>query len=349
MSFKRLDPEDVLISADSITAPAWTDNLVSLTTFYTSSGQAASASGDFYLDVYQTGSQDDTAEVQFTVGYGDYLGSGSISFDNSSAPGYTPSLVNYNTYRNLILADKSATSKFKFQGGSAGATVESEFIYIINIERSRFKEHMLPTTFELTLISGSEKLVLRNEIPSSLTFNDAGRVYNIISGSLSDSTDLTPTALKTESGSFGLFQPDIGVIILNGQALHAPTAGGGLGLAGTPIAALRTSNTDTSGSQLLFNHIVEGASFKLSSDETVSSNYVFVRARNNEFNYSANPSILTGSGDLKYSYLIDNPRTYITSVGLYNDNNDLLAVAKLSRPLLKDSTREALIRVKLDY
>ena len=47
--------------------------------------------------------------------------------------------------------------------------------------------------------------------------------------------------------------------------------------------------------------------------------------------------------------MIDNPQTYITTVGLYNDNQDLLAVAKLSQPLPKDFTKEALIKIKLDY
>ena len=47
--------------------------------------------------------------------------------------------------------------------------------------------------------------------------------------------------------------------------------------------------------------------------------------------------------------MIDNPQTYITTVGLYNTNQDLLAVAKLSQPLPKNFTKEALIKVKLDY
>jgi hypothetical protein len=47
--------------------------------------------------------------------------------------------------------------------------------------------------------------------------------------------------------------------------------------------------------------------------------------------------------------MINSPQAYITTVGLYNDTNDLLAVAKLSRPLVKDFTKEALIRVKLNY
>ena len=89
--------------------------------------------------------------------------------------------------------------------------------------------------------------------------------------------------------------------------------------------------------------------FTLRSEETVSSNYVFIRARNSEFNYSTNPSNITGSGELRHNVMIDSPQSYITAVGLYNDNNDLLAVAKLSRPLLKDFTKEALVRIKLDY
>ena len=95
--------------------------------------------------------------------------------------------------------------------------------------------------------------------------------------------------------------------------------------------------------------IASGSSFKLRSEETVSSNYVFIRARNGEFNYSNNPSNITGSGELRHSVMIDNPQSYVTAVGLYNDNNDLLAVAKLSTPLIKDFTKEALLRVKLDY
>jgi hypothetical protein len=90
-------------------------------------------------------------------------------------------------------------------------------------------------------------------------------------------------------------------------------------------------------------------SFTLQSQETVSSRYFFTRVKNNEFNYTTNPSVINDSGSLLYDTLIDNPQTYMTTVGMYNDNNELLAVAKLSRPLIKDFTKEALIRVKLDY
>ena len=86
------------------------------------------------------------------------------------------------------------------------------------------------------------------------------------------------------------------------------------------------------------------------SEEVLTSNFVFVRARNAEFNYSQNPTFIDSTtGGVRFTDFITAPQTFITTVGLYNDNGDLLAVAKLSKPLKKDFTKEALIRVKLDF
>ncbi len=88
----------------------------------------------------------------------------------------------------------------------------------------------------------------------------------------------------------------------------------------------------------------------LNAQESITSDFIFIRPRSSEFNYSENPSFISGStGEVLYSSFINNPQTYITTIGLYNDTNQLLAVAKLSRPLPKDFTKEALIQVKLDY
>jgi hypothetical protein len=87
----------------------------------------------------------------------------------------------------------------------------------------------------------------------------------------------------------------------------------------------------------------------LQSSETVASRYFFTRVKNSDFNYTTNPSIIDDNGNILYTTLINNPQTFITTVGMYNDSNELLAVAKLSKPLVKDFTKEALIRVKLDY
>jgi hypothetical protein len=116
------------------------------------------------------------------------------------------------------------------------------------------------------------------------------------------------------------------------------------------VAPSRSNNSDGLNPQRLFASISGAASFALNSEETITSDYVFIRARNSEFNYSENPTFISGStGEVIYDNFINAPQVYVTTVGLYNDSNNLLAVAKMSRPLLKDFTKEALVRVKLDF
>ena len=73
MGFKRLDPEDFVVSVDSVTSTLWSTDAPTLTTFFTSSTQEQSSPGDFYLDVYQTSSLDNNAAVQFSIAYCDAL------------------------------------------------------------------------------------------------------------------------------------------------------------------------------------------------------------------------------------------------------------------------------------
>ena len=340
MSFKRFDPQDIVISAESVTAPVWSNSVIELATFFTSSAQVAGASGQYYYNIYQTASDDTTAAVQFSVAYGDIVGSGSLHF-NLAVSGASPSKTIYGQYRSLVLGDEEGNFVFGSETGS--------HFYVISIDRARYKEKLLPGTFSLLLSGSGENVFLhltdKSQVATTTNFNDAGRVFDVVSGSLGNVfTGVNATGHSAGSGSYGFFLPDVGIIILNGKALDGSAADGGLNL-----GTIRTMNTEGSGSQKLFDAIKKGASFKLNSEETISSNFVFVRARNAEFNYSANPSNVTGSGELRHNVMVNNPQAYATSVGLYNDNNDLLATAKLSRPLLKDFTKEALVRIKLDF
>tara|TARA_R110000744_G_scaffold211968_1_gene331062 strand:- start:599 stop:961 length:363 start_codon:yes stop_codon:yes gene_type:complete len=110
----------------------------------------------------------------------------------------------------------------------------------------------------------------------------------------------------------------------------------------------KNTNGNNHGEKLLPT-IKAGAHFILDSEERISSQYYFTRVKNFELNYTTNPSFIDTTGTLNFDTMIDMPRVYITTVGLYNDNGDLIAVAKLSQPLAKDFTKESLIRVKLDY
>lgn len=332
MSYKRFDADDVLVSAESVTTSAWSNNVTTLSSFYTSSTQYNSTSGDFYVNVFNQDPSGSGEEIQFTLGYANKNGAGTLLY-NSSVSGKSPSDTVYGQYRTLVLGDEE--SDFVF--GSGDNTYTADSFYVISIDRGRYKEKILPGSLELTLTSGGNTIVITDTSATTTTqtFTDAGRVYELKSNVSSS---------VAASGSYGKLLPDVGIILLNEEALDAAVADGGLAL-----STGNNTNTNDENPKKLFNAIVTGASFKLSSQETVSSNFVFVRARNSEFNYSTNPSILTGSGELRHDVLIDSPETYITTVGLYNDNQDLLAVAKLSRPLLKNSTKEALVRIKLDY
>jgi hypothetical protein len=339
MSFKRLTPSDFLVSADSVTAPCWTNNVYDLTTFFTSSTQRASSQGDYVLAVYQTASTEDTAAIQFYIGYANALGSGSTPY-NSQIPQYSPSSTIYGQWRNLILEDENANFIF-------GNVTQSQF-HVISVERANYKQSLLPGSLNLLISgSGADKLYLTdnsNDI-SVVPYINGTRVYQIVSGS--NGSAYSGTGYTTNSGSYGWFVPDMGAIILNSVALSLPAgAGGGIGMTVSSGSSVANGTNNTS----LYNAIKVGASFELNSQENVTSDYVFIRPQNSEFNYTTNPSFISGStGEVLYSTFINNPQTYITTVGLYNDANELLAVAKLSRPLVKDFTKEALIRVKLDF
>ena len=348
MSFKRFDAEDVVVSAESISTPVWSGNTTTLTTFFTSSTQVGGATGDYYYNIYQTSASLDAARVQFSLAYGNKDGKAAINY-NPNVSGKSPSSTIYGQYRSLILGDEE--SDFIFGG------VASDSFYAISIDRARYKEKLLPGTFTLKLAHSSSNgntyvktLTDNSKVASTVTFTDAGRVYELVSGSLGTvNTSLTNNGYTIANGSYGKLLPDVGVILLNINALNSAPVSGGLRLnefQGADSATFSGSATNLSRG---FDMITRGGSFRIQSEETVSSNFVFVRARNSEFNYSSNPSLITGSGELRHDVMINSPQSYITAVGLYNDNNDLLAVAKLSRPLLKDFTKEALVRVKLDY
>ena len=339
MAFTRFEPGDIVVSNDAIASTMWSANAPTLTNFYTSSVQIASSTREYYYNVYQTASTEAAAAIQFAVAYCDEVGSGSTFF-NPLVTGVTATRSNYGQYRTLVLGDENATFEF----GNA----TSSYFYALSIERARYKESILPGSTTLNLKLGSNELTLTDDslVNQAAVFTDAGRRYNLVSGSAGSVYDvLNSNGWTPSSGSYGWLLPDIGVILLNGEALDGPAAGGGI-----LLNVSRSSNTADLNQTHLIDALNAGSGFTLNSNETLSSDFVFVRGRNSAFNYSENPSFISGStGAVIFPSFIDNPQTYITTVGLYNDNSELLAVAKMSRPLPKDFTKELLVRVKLDF
>ena len=359
MSFTSLGPSDFVISTDSITAPAWSSNVPVLSNFYVQTPANATyiTQNAFYLNVFQAPPGSTSASVQFAIAYGDQQGSGSLPY-NSLVPGVTPSLTTYNQYNTLIYGPAVSSSAQGFNFGGAATTAQT--IFAINVDRNRYKETLFPGTFNLVIGSGSALLSLTdnsNDV-STVTYLDCGRAYNIVSGSNGKATSASPLSGGnkgyTISGSYGLFLPDIGAILLNPSAIGLQVGDGGLN---APMTGSTGTNLNGYNNSKVFELLRSGSlafastgsGFQLNSQETISSDYVFVRIKNGEYNYTSNPSYISGSGNLVFSNFINNPQTYPTTVGMYNNNNELLAVAKMSKPLVKDFTKEALIRVKLDW
>ena len=329
MSFSRYNPEDSVISSETVVRGLWSGDLIELTTFVTQSTPT-----EYYVDVYK----DATSTVQFSIQYGNISGSGSLPI-NPAVSSSTPSRIVYGEYRNLVYGTE--TVDFSFNSD----VTSSKDIFVINMARNRYKESLLPGSFSLALsfpsasVTNSIRLI-DDSLTTNLTrFIGENKVYYLIqSGS-------------TSSTSYGMLFPDLIIAVLNATAGSSGSI--------TPYIAPITSSFVANNNHLkLFRSIVSGSNnvvsgstsgFSLKSSETVSSRYFFTRVKNSEFNYTTNPSIIDANGNLLYTTLINNPQSYVTTIGMYNDNNELLAVAKLSKPLTKDFTKEALIRIKLDY
>lgn len=322
--YKRFTTDDILAGdIQTVSSPVWSGDVNPLTTFYTASN---TSSWEYYVPIYDKNPvTDDTAAIQFSVAYGHRLGSGSLGdtdiIDNTTN---TPSKAIYSQYRNLLLPPTQTA--FTFGGSSA------DDIYVVNLNRSRVKQKLDPGNWELRLKGSvtTMKLIDGSGAGDDPTINEAGRVFNIYSGS---------GGVTASSTVFGLAYPDLGILVLN----PIVTASAG-------ILANRASGVAAKNALSMSFAISSSNYFAARTEEKITSNHYFVRITNKDFNFSNNPTFVTGSsGTFRWSAMTRNPQVYITTIGMYDNNNRLLAVAKLSRPLLKTFNREALIKVKIDY
>jgi hypothetical protein len=344
----------------TISSPVWSNAAATLTAFYTGSTQSGS-SGDYYYDVFDKVGSDATRAVQFAVAYGHIEGSGSLS----TTAGNNPTKAIYRQFRNICIKNASSTTRWNFNANGDGTDFTAPDVFIININRSRYREKLDPGNWELHL-SGSNaagtlggtgtggnsvlKLIDDSGATSDSSVKSSQRVFNIVSGSISDGTariKTTAVAQSATNGSFGYMYPELGIIVLNATAISASVVGG------SPAGAVnltRSTATNDNTAYELVNAISLGNKFQARREEQIKSSHYFCRVKSEEYNYSQNPTYYTGSNaELKNSTFVQDPKSYITTVGLYNGKNELLAVAKLSQPLLKSKDREAVIKVRLDF
>ncbi len=338
--YKVFDQNNDVISniKDTVSSGMWENGAGTLTSFFTSSTQSGS-SGTHYFDMYGTNPQTTTtAKAQFSIAYGHLNGSGSKG--TLGVDGLRASAAIYRQLSNTLLGPNER--QFTFAG--TGTHIKPKFVFAISVVREFLREKMDPGNWELH-ISGSGNTKLKFIDDSGATtnpvVNQGGRVFNIVSGSIATGTAVIKTAATSqEGGAYGLFYPDLGILVFNGPVLNTSAS----------LGHVSASNTNGDNNNKFYERIRVAGKFQARREEVITSQHYFVRAGNQEFNFSSNPTFSTASdGSFTVPSYFKNPRSFITQVGLYNESNELLAIAKLSKPLLKSFSREALIKVKLDF
>ena len=140
MGYKRLDPDDFVVSAQAITSTCWTGNVVNLTTFFTSSNQVSSISGKYYTNVFNADSGSADRESQFQIAYGNKNGGGALAYNNAAAAGFLQHQLFMVNTDHLVLEDENSDFIFGNYTGSS--------IYVISVERARYKRKFTTWKFK---------------------------------------------------------------------------------------------------------------------------------------------------------------------------------------------------------
>ena len=171
------------------------------------------------------------------------------------------------------------------------------------------------------------------------------KIRNLVSGSLAGGIH-NPSSPHY----YGKVYPDLGTIILSAEKLNESAS----------FNTVTGSNIDGKNTYKLFNAMSGSATnsdkgFVARAVEIKHQQTIFIRVNSDEMNYSNNPTFVnknSSNGKIGKPYFdsfIYNPIVYVTTIGLYNDDRELLAVAKMSKPIQKSFNSELSITVKLEY
>lgn len=291
---------------------------------------------------------------QFTVTYGHVDGSGSASGSEND-----PTEAIYRQYVNSALEreDREEDGNGDFKGFGFSDTPH---FYAVNLNRDVQKSRIRPGQWELTLSyddtdsTRNVKLVDVSTADSSVLDGPTKEIkqaksqeIEVAPGDLDSRTlDQNPRSNKT----YGYVYPAKGIIALNPDALveDAAQLESNLNLSSGELTSSiepDLGSPSTPNHELLFNTIVNGKSFRMQSIETSVEKIFSTTVRQEEFNYSLNPTYSDSNGNITFPA----SGTYFTTIGLYNDNYELLAVAKIANPQRKQSRDSASIDVGLEF
>ena len=234
-----------------------------------------------------------------------------------------------------------------------GGTKISE-AFVVNFTRLLTKDEVKKGSFSLELgVTGAHATPFRSRIKlqdtdgtNSYKVNSPAGEYGILYATNSHNSPLDGVTGSTQQPA-GLIYYQAGIAVVTASVFGGLlSASAEMNVAGENINAVLTGSTIQANCNAL-RHRIYDLSFNNSVE--LNSTVYFCRANHNEFNYSSNPTYLSASKLVVKNDSADVPVSYITTVGLYSPDNELMAVAKLSEPLKKDPTSEFTVRVRLDY
>tara|TARA_Y100001963_G_scaffold81155_1_gene112575 strand:+ start:4105 stop:5250 length:1146 start_codon:yes stop_codon:yes gene_type:complete len=254
------------------------------------------------------------------------------------------------------------------------STEQMKSCFFISLSRLLTKDQIKKGSFSLELGRGPASAAMTSRITlQDLRANvDGTQVGSSIGGDYGVLYDSTGSGdSSTNTSSYGVVFYQAGIVVLSSSiwdnvVTGASWTGGG---SVTGISDFATGSTSMTGAasgtgpartalQMIATGAISGTCsairnriYNLSYNNTteINSTIYFCRAPVNKFNYSANPTYVNESKIRVKQRASDTPMAYVTTIGLYNVNNELLATAKLSEPLKKDPSNELTLRVRLDY
>ena len=214
-------------------------------------------------------------------------------------------------------------------------------VVFLNFSRLLTKDEIKKDSFRLQLGSGSTYAA---PFAATKTLGDYGAQNDFRTNSpAGEFAPLYTSSVNiTQDTGLGLIYYQAGIAVVSASVFGDVE----FNSSGETIDAVLTGSTIEVAADELRHRFLD---LDFNNTTELNSTIYFCRVNHNEFNYSANPTYLSESKIRVKQNTVDTPVTYITTVGLYSADNELLAVAKLSEPLKKDPTNELVLRVRLDY
>lgn len=276
-----------------------------------------------------------------------------------SGSGHTQQAKKINIYNEMAQVlvgydETGAIREFDEDGDFAAVGTKIKEAYFVNFARLLSKDEIKKGSFTLTLGVGSTYATPFGANTIDLVDKSGSNGYKVNSPAgeygilYATGSALAGAAVDGEGyAPAGLLYYQAGVAVLTASVFSSLlTTPAVMDSAGDGVDAILTGSA-ISGNCDALRHRVQNISFNNTVE--LNSTIYYCRVNNTDFNYSSNPTYLSSSKIVVKNNSQDLPVSYMTTVGLYSPDNELLAVAKLSEPLKKDPSTEFTLRVRLDY